>query len=61
VKHLQKEKHINEHIKRIDLATLDTTVVFSPSLVFTIMTNIKGMEHLMSAVSTTELEWGINF
>jgi hypothetical protein len=35
---------MNEHIKRIDAATLDTTVVFYSSSVFAVMTNIKGME-----------------
>jgi hypothetical protein len=36
---------MNGHFPRIGLAKLDTTaVVVSPSFVFTVMTNIKGME-----------------
>jgi len=35
---------MNRHAQRIDLANLDTTDVTAPSFVFTVMTNIKGME-----------------
>lgn len=38
------KEQMNEHIKRIDMATLDITVVFYTSSVFVVMTNIKGME-----------------
>jgi hypothetical protein len=38
------KEQMNEHIKRIDMATLDTTVVFCTSSVFAVMTDIKGME-----------------
>jgi hypothetical protein len=41
---VRKEGETNERTRGIDLATLDTTVVFSPSFVFTIMTYIKGMK-----------------
>jgi hypothetical protein len=38
------KEQMNENIKRIEVATVDTTVVFCPSSVFAVMTNINGME-----------------
>jgi hypothetical protein len=42
--YVRNEAETDEYIRQNDLATLDTTVVLPPSFVFTIMTNIKGME-----------------
>ena len=60
---------MNRHAQGIELANQDSTDVTSPpSFVFTVMTNIKGMELCLTGtfdectiVTTTVLEWGINF